>query len=75
MADKGGGSVVDCAICYNRQVSLTFTKCRQHHYIKTLEENVLLFAELGFPQWEFQQDNDLIHTSNIPKSWFNSQNI
>ncbi|GBO42916.1 Transposable element Tc3 transposase [Araneus ventricosus] len=70
--------MVWAAFCYNRQVSLHFTNGRQtsQHYTKTLEDNLLPFAELlGGPLWEFKQGIALIHTTDNTKVWFNSQNI
>ena len=59
--------MVWAALCYNRQASQTFTSSRQKQYIKTLEENLLPFAGLGDPQWEFQQINAQIQIANNPK--------
>ena len=64
--------MVWAAVIYNQQVSPSFASGRQtsQHNTKTLEENLLPFAEFNDSLWEFQQDNASILAVNIPKTFF-----
>ncbi|GBM93552.1 Transposable element Tc3 transposase [Araneus ventricosus] len=53
-------------------------KCRQNppKYIETQENHLIPFAEkIRGRNWEYQHDNDPIHTSNATKNYLNSKNV
>ncbi|GBN24638.1 Transposable element Tc3 transposase [Araneus ventricosus] len=66
--------MVWAAFCYNGQVSLHFTSCRQtsQHYVKTLEDNLLPFAEFLGGNFSKTMFRLTLQTTQV---WFNPQNI
>jgi hypothetical protein len=70
--------MVWAAFGFNGKTQIIFLNGRQKaaDYTRVLADHLLPFGEeIGGRNWNFQQDNALIHTAGLTKTWFRDNSV